>query len=64
MKTRKKSRVDEKFWNIVTGLVAEKTGETKAVVLERIAERATGIQSLRRLSSHKSTNLSSEISSI
>lgn len=62
MKTRKKSRVDEKFWSVVTGMIAEKTGEAKDVVLDRIAERAVRIQSRRRLSNHSSTNLSSESS--
>jgi hypothetical protein len=63
MKTRKKGRVDEKFWSIITGVISEKTGETKTQVLERIAERATTVQSRRRLRRHSSTNRSGDTAS-
>ena len=62
MKTRKKGRVNEKFWDIITGVIAEKTKETKSQVLERIAERAATFQSRRRLKRHSSTNLSGDTS--
>lgn len=60
MKTRKNGRVSEKFWSIVTGVVAKKTGEKKSQVLERIADRAVTVQSRRRLRRHNSTNLSTD----
>ena len=58
MKTRKKIRVEEQFWESITGLIAEKTGETRGQVLQRIADRAEGRQRRGRASRQSATNRS------
>ncbi len=56
MRTRKESRAEERLWEAVIGLIAEKTGETKGQVLERIADRAQKLQRRRRASRQSATN--------
>jgi len=58
MRARRKGCVQEEVWDVITGMVAEKTGETKGKILERIADRADMIQSRKRPSCQRSTNLS------
>ena len=58
MRTPKKNRVEERFWESVTGLIAEKTGETRGQVLERIADRVKTVQRRRRASRQSATNRS------
>ena len=58
MRTPKKNRVEEQFWESVTGLIGEKTGETRGQVLERIADRVKTVQRRRRASRQSATNRS------
>ena len=58
MGTPRKNRVEEKFWESVTGLIAEKTGETRGQVLETIADRVESVQRRRRASRQSATNRS------
>lgn len=49
---------EEKLLKILTGMIAEKTGETRGEVLSRIAERAEELQRRDRYSRQRATKRS------
>lgn len=60
MKVSKKGCVEERVWEAVTGLITEKTGETKGQVLERIVQEAKIIQRRMRSSRQRVKNRSTD----